>query len=167
MSQAMTSSQTPQSRQLVKASIKFDENSNKIVWPSNTNCDVIMFIGLPSCKEASEFISSPQFRNAILNKFKALVTIRLLIVGSEENFKPEHAEKPKMSDFKSYERIVVTFELVQSGRKIIHWKNDHKLPFLSLDLNFDRYSKALAHFVLEFILTAFQSNCTGESLKMT
>jgi hypothetical protein len=164
MSEAGTSGQAPSApSQHVIASIKYDENITKIIWPTSNSCDILEVTAIPSCKEASRFITKAQFRTAIFDKFKSLLAIRLMIKDEKENFKSEHAEKPKLSEFEKKNKIVVSFELVQSGRKIIHWKNDLESPFLSLDLNNDRQSAALANFVLEFILSAFRSNCSGES----
>jgi hypothetical protein len=133
----------------------------KTNWSSSK--DVVRITGFPSCEVASEFITRPEFRTDVTSFIDKLIAIRLMIDGNKENFKSKHAERPNKFVFRDHKRIMVTFELVQSGRKIIHWKNDHESLFLSLDLNNDRYWIALAYFVFQFIFNAFRSNCTGES----
>jgi hypothetical protein len=167
MSGAGTSRQAPLAplpSQLVRACIEYDEDISNISWPpTSSRYNLLLITGLPSYEEASKFITSLEFRLAISSVLETLIAIRLLIDGNKENLKSEHVEKPNKFEFGEQMRVVVSFELVQSGRKIIHWKNDLESPFLSLHLNDDRFSKALAHFVLEFILNAFHSSCTGES----
>jgi hypothetical protein len=148
MSEAGTSGQAP------SAQLKKNWSSSK---------DVVRITGFPSCEAASEFITTPQFRTYVTRFIDKLIAIRLIIDGNQENFNSEHAEKLNKFVFGKQKRIMVSFELVQSRRKIIHWKNDLESPFLSLDLNNDRYWKTLAYFVFQFIFNAFRSNCTGES----
>jgi hypothetical protein len=166
MSKEGTSGQAPSApmpSQLVKAFIKYEQNINKINWPSSTSYDELTITGFPSCEAASKFNTSPEFRTAISSEITSLIAIRLLINDTKENFKSEDAEKPNKFEFGDQTRVVVSFELIESGRKVIHWKNDHKSQFLSLDLNDDQYSKALTDLVFKFITSALKSNCTGGS----
>jgi hypothetical protein len=140
--------------------INFNEDLQSI--QSSTNGDVTMLEvhNCPSTVWAANLISKHQFRSAIFAKLQKVCAIRLRI--DEPHFNSKYIEQPKITEFDGKEKFLVSYEASDGRESFIFWKNGRLDNFLRLVLNDERQSRELTSFVIEFIISSFQSGQKGE-----
>ncbi|KAG5667762.1 hypothetical protein PVAND_015732 [Polypedilum vanderplanki] len=139
----------PTSGKLLKKSInKFGVSNAKI-------CLIINYC--PSLSKVINFLSNPEFKSTLFpkKKFSSIIAIKFKI---REKFESKEAENLKFEEFKTLDKILLSFESNDDAQKVIFWKNTKDKNFLSLTFDKDQSSLDLKTFITDFIINSLISN---------